>query len=70
MKKILFSFVMIVCLFWTTVVFAELKEGLWEITSQVEMKGMPQSMPPTTFRQCITKGNPVPHLNFAPQPSP
>jgi len=60
MKKILFSFVMIVCLFWTTVVFAELKEGLWEITTQVEMKGMPQSMPPTTFRQCITKSNPVP----------
>lgn len=40
--------------------WAELKEGLWEITTQVEIKGMPQAMPSTTFRQCITKSNPVP----------
>lgn len=45
---------------WISTSWAELKEGLWEITTQVEIKGMPQSMPPTTFRQCITKSNPVP----------
>jgi len=45
---------------WISISWAELKEGLWEITTQVEIKGMPQSMPPTTFRQCITKSDPVP----------
>jgi hypothetical protein len=41
-------------------VFAQLKDGLWEITTQVEIKGMPQQMPPSTFRQCITGNDPVP----------
>ncbi len=40
--------------------WAELKDGMWEFTTQVQMKGMPQQMPPTTFRQCITKNDPVP----------
>ena len=40
--------------------YAQLKDGLWEITTQVEIKGMKQQMPPTTIRQCITKSDPVP----------
>ena len=40
--------------------FAQLKDGLWEITTQVEIKGMQQQMPPTTVRQCITSNDPVP----------
>lgn len=60
MKKALIIFSVVLSIFWAQGVFAELKEGLWEITTQVEMKGMPQSIPPTTFRQCITKSNPVP----------
>ena len=40
--------------------YAQLKDGLWEITTQVEIKGMRQQMPPTTIRQCITKSDPVP----------
>lgn len=42
------------------IAFAQLKDGLWEITTQVEIKGMQQQMPPTTSRQCITKSDPVP----------
>jgi len=38
---------------------AQLKDGLWEMTTQMEMKGMPQPMPPATFRQCITKSDPI-----------
>jgi hypothetical protein len=59
MRKVSF-FIVVLSLVWTTVAFAELKEGLWEITTQAEIKGMPQVMPPTTFRQCITKSDPVP----------
>jgi hypothetical protein len=45
---------------WSAGAFAEIKEGLWEITTQVEIKEMPQAMPPTTTRQCITQSDPVP----------
>jgi hypothetical protein len=60
MKKTLIIFSVVLSMFWTACAFAELKEGLWEITTQVEMKGMPQSLPPTTMRQCITKNDAVP----------
>ncbi len=40
--------------------FAEIKEGLWEITTKAEMKGVPVQMPATTVKQCITKDKPVP----------
>ena len=53
-------FALLLSMVWATGAFAELKEGLWEVTTQVEIKGMPQSMPPTTFRQCITKKDAVP----------
>jgi hypothetical protein len=45
---------------WSVQAFAQFKEGLWEMTTQVQMKGMPQQMPSTTVRQCITKNDPVP----------
>ncbi|MBN1363904.1 MAG: DUF3617 domain-containing protein [Syntrophaceae bacterium] len=60
MKKTLIIFAVFLSMLWTAGAFAELKEGLWEVTTQVEIKGMPQQMPPTTFRQCITKNDPVP----------
>lgn len=43
-----------------SVVFAQMKDGLWEITTQVQIKGVPQQMPPATFRQCLDKNDPVP----------
>jgi hypothetical protein len=39
---------------------AQMKEGLWEITSKGEIQGMPAQMPATTIKQCITKQNAVP----------
>ncbi len=60
MKKSVIIFIIMLSVCWASGVFAEMKEGLWEITTQVEIKGMPQSMPPTSFRQCITKSDPVP----------
>jgi len=63
MKKTLIIFVVLLSVLWTASAFAELKEGLWEITTQVEIEGMPYSMPPNTIRQCITKSDPVPQTN-------
>jgi hypothetical protein len=60
MKKSLIVFVVLMSMLWTAGAFAELEEGLWEVTTQVEVRGMPQSIPPNTVRQCITKSNPVP----------
>ena len=39
---------------------AEIKDGLWEITTKVEIKGMPGKMPPSTVRHCLKKNDPVP----------
>ena len=37
----------------------DVKEGKWEITTKVEMSGMPGGIPPQTMTQCITKKNMV-----------
>jgi hypothetical protein len=60
MKKTFMLFIILLSMLLATGAFAQLKDGLWEMTTQVEMKGMPQAMPATTFRQCITKSDPVP----------
>jgi len=31
-----------------------MRPGMWEITSQTDMPGMPYKMPPMTFKQCVT----------------
>ncbi len=43
-----------------TMTLAEIKEGMWEIKTTMEMKGMPAQMPPTTTRTCISKNDMVP----------
>ncbi|HOE78605.1 MAG TPA: DUF3617 family protein [Smithellaceae bacterium] len=40
--------------------FAQMKEGLWEITSQTHIEGVPISPPPVTFKQCLSKKDAVP----------
>ncbi|MBI5441876.1 MAG: DUF3617 family protein [Deltaproteobacteria bacterium] len=32
-----------------------MQEGLWEITSSIDMPGMPMKMPSTTMKHCYTK---------------
>jgi hypothetical protein len=53
-------FAVLISLVWATGAFAEIKEGLWEITTKAEMKGVPVQMPATTVKQCITKDKAVP----------
>lgn len=43
-----------------TLAAPDMNEGQWEITSKMEMPGMPMQMPVTTITQCITKENNVP----------
>src|SRR5690349_20052022 len=31
------------------------QEGMWEITSKMEMPGMPMNMPPQTMQRCVTQ---------------
>jgi hypothetical protein len=33
----------------------EMHEGMWEITSSIDMPGMPIKVPPTVVRHCYTK---------------
>ena len=54
---------LIVTLFlWTDVSVAgpNIKEGLWEITSKMEMEGMPFAMPATTHKKCLSSDDLVP----------
>ncbi len=52
MKKFAASFLFAFC---TTAAFAgaNMQPGLWEITTKVEMAGMPGNLPPTTIRHCV-----------------
>lgn len=45
----------------------DIKEGQYEITSRVEIPGMPSSMPPVTVKQCLTQKDPVPNQSSAGQ---
>lgn len=38
----------------------DIKEGTWEITSQVEMSAMPIKVPPVKVKQCFTKRSMTP----------
>jgi hypothetical protein len=60
LNKKLIVLAILFSLIWVAGASAEIKDGLWEITTKVEMKGIPAQMPATTVKQCITKSNPVP----------
>ncbi len=59
-NKNLMILAVIVSLVCVNSALAEIKYGLWEITSKSEIIGMPAQIPPTTVRQCLTKNDPVP----------
>lgn len=53
----------LVCLSGAQAADLNMKDGLWEITTKVEMKGMPANIPPTVTKQCMTKKESVPQQN-------
>lgn len=38
----------------------DMKEGKWEITSEMGLKGIPIKLPAVASTQCLTKNNPIP----------
>lgn len=53
-RNMCIALVVVISLMWITGASAEVKEGLWQITTKTEMKGMPMQMPATTMKQCMT----------------
>jgi len=59
LKRVALAVTIIGVFLWGTFAFAEvnLHEGLWEITTKMEMQGMPMKMPARKHTQCLTKKN-------------
>jgi hypothetical protein len=59
LRRIALAVTIVGVFFWGTFAFAgaDLHEGLWEITTKMEMKGMPMKMPARKHTQCLTKEN-------------
>ncbi len=63
-KNMFFIAVLILATVSITLAGPDIKEGKWEMTTKMEMKGMPMEMPPVTHTQCLTK------KDFVPQNAP
>lgn len=56
MKKMSVPAVVVLVLLPAAILAADgVRPGMWEITSAMEMPGLPTSMPPTKVKQCYTK---------------
>ena len=59
-RNLMVAVAIVLGLVWVTGASAEMREGLWEITTKAEMKGMPNQMPAMTMKQCMTKKDMTP----------
>jgi len=59
-RNVVIAVAVMLGLIWAAGASAEMKEGLWEITTKTEMKGMPNQMPAMTMKQCMTKKDMAP----------
>ena len=59
-KNIAVALTVATLLICVTLATAEIKEGLWEIQTSMEMPGMPVKIPPTTTRTCMSRNDAVP----------
>ena len=55
MKKIVISILFAVVLPATSFAADTMRDGYWEMTSTMDMPGMPMQMPPTITKHCYTK---------------
>ena len=69
-KRILFNAFIFLIIFNGFAIAAsaiDMKEGLWEITTKMEMPGMPMAMPPVIHKQCLKKEAFIPQSGQADQ---
>lgn len=60
-KIVIFASILVWTAFFGTCAWGlDLQDGNYEITSKVEMPGMPMQMPPVTVTQCMSQQDPVP----------
>jgi len=61
LKRVALSVTIIALFLWGTFAYAgvDMHEGLWEITTKMEMQGMPMQIPARKHTQCLTKTNMV-----------
>jgi len=59
LKRVALAVTIIGVFLWGTFAFAgvNMHQGLWEITTEMEMQGMPMKMPARKHTQCLTKEN-------------
>ncbi len=58
-----FALALILTAFTSAQADVDLHEGMWEITSKIEMSGIPVQIPDTTISQCISKEKIIPKTN-------
>lgn len=60
-RKILLLLSFALLLIWSTLAFAgpNIQDGMWEITTKVDMQGMP-AMPPMKYTQCMNSKDYIP----------
>jgi hypothetical protein len=57
MKKVLLAIALLLTVPGMSAAAGSMREGLWEISSKMEMPGMPMKMPPTVVKHCFTKAD-------------
>ena len=57
MKKVLVAVLVVLLVPAVSFAAKTMQEGLWELTTQMEMPGMPMKMPPTVMKHCYTKSD-------------
>ena len=59
LKRVVLAVTIVGVFLWGTFAFAgvNIHEGLWEITTKMEIEGMPMQMPARKHTQCLTKKN-------------
>jgi hypothetical protein len=56
-RKVLFAALAVLLVPAVSLAAEAMRDGLWEVTTQMEMPGMPMKMPPTVMKHCYTKSD-------------
>ena len=57
MKKVLCAALAVLLVPAVSLAAEAMRDGLWQVTTQMEMPGMPMKMPPTVMKHCYTKSD-------------